>query len=193
MGQARECGNIAERAGRRLLTARTIVIVTWPESGPSRSRRLFLDWVFMARRDWDKDRRKNLVDLHGSEPSEYPDITEQIATAKGRAKQQLHGPSMQQCANCAHYFSANAYLEHIRHCQPRRKPRMVTCRKCGVEIEPAHLVAHLRRYHSKPLKLGCAKWPSKGIAPTCPVCGRSLTRSEAFQHIVACRCRRASA
>jgi len=41
----------------------------------------------MAERiDWDKRRRQNLVSLDGSEPSEFPDITKQIAKAKGMAK-----------------------------------------------------------------------------------------------------------
>jgi hypothetical protein len=96
--------------------------------------------------DWGKTRRENLVRRNGSEPSEFPDITKQIAKAKGFAK--VRGPMLQACSGCGRYFDPNNSEPHV--CPPRPKVKKVKCRKCGEEMDPSCLSSHLREAHPPP-------------------------------------------
>src|ERR1035437_10108971 len=100
----------------------------------SRRRRSLLakgDACMAERIDWDKRRRQNVVLRQGSEPSEFPDITKQIAKAKGFAK--VRGPMLRACTGCGQYYDEHAPEEHV--CRPRPKSKKVRCRKCGEELD----------------------------------------------------------
>lgn len=76
----------------------------------------------MPNRDWDTDKRRERVALHGAERSEYPDITEQIAKAKGCAK--VRGMNVAKCPNpdCDGYY-AIGHEGESRHVKCPTKPR----------------------------------------------------------------------
>lgn len=76
----------------------------------------------MPNRDWDTDKRREKVALHGAERSEYTDITEQIAKAKGCAK--VRGTNLAKCPNpnCDGYYEIGHEDEH-RHVKYPTKPR----------------------------------------------------------------------
>ncbi len=127
------------------------------------------DQKVMPKRDWNKTHRQNVVALHGSEPSEYPDLTEQIATSKGRSK--VHGPWMRACASCGQYYPEDAYNEHARSCHPPSKAKKVKCRICGTEVDPTRLRTHMYHYHPKP---GWANPPPKGVTVKCRYCRKKV-------------------
>jgi hypothetical protein len=120
----------------------------------------------MAERiDWDKRRRKNVVIRQGSEPSEFPDITKQIAKAKGFTK--VRGPMLRACTGCGKYYDEHAPEEHV--CRPRPKSKKVKCRKCGEELDASCVKSHMRQAHPPPW------WPNlppKGVKVKCKYCGR---------------------
>lgn len=96
----------------------------------------------MSNRDWDKARRQSSVASHGGERSEFPDMAQQYAKAKGMAK--VRGLTEHKCPFCDGYFEEGAEGEH-RHvwCRPkprtnRSKPRQF--KKPTLPIHP-HLVA----------------------------------------------------
>src|SRR5690348_5152044 len=66
----------------------------------------------MANRDWDMVRRRERVAEQGAERSEYSDIVEQIAKAKGLAK--VHGTNLTKCPLCDGYYAVGCEDQH-RH------------------------------------------------------------------------------
>ena len=132
----------------------------------------------MAQFDWDKVRRQNRVASNGAEPSEFSDLTKQIATAKGFSK--VHGPWMRACACCGKYYDERARDEHARICRPPPKSKKVKCRKCGVEMDASMLASHLRRQHPAPW------WPNdppKSVVVRCRICGRKVQLRGLSQHL----------
>lgn len=117
--------------------------------------------------DWDKCRRKNLVSQHGSEPSEFADITKQIAKAKAITK--VRGPMHRACTACGEYYDEHAPESH--GCRPCSKSKSVKCLKCGEEIDASCIASHMRQVHPAPW------WPNhppKGVKVRCRYCGRMV-------------------
>ena len=135
----------------------------------------------MAQFDWDKVRRQTRVAQNGAERSEFTDVTEQIATAKGFSK--AHGPWMRACTCCGRYYSEQDYDGHVRLCRPPPKSKKVKCRKCGAEVDPSRIGTHLRYYHPRP------NWPNPpkpGTKIKCRHCGRKVAFSGLKQHNKTC-------
>ncbi len=125
--------------------------------------------------DWDKRRRQNLVSQHGSEPSEFPDLTKQIARAKAIAK--VRGPMLRACTGCGQYYDEHAPEEHV--CRPRPKSKIVKCHKCGAEVDASCIRSHLRHQHPPPW------WPNlppKGVTVRCRYCGRMVALRGLKEH-----------
>lgn len=134
----------------------------------------------MARRDWDKLRRKDVAAHQGAEPSEFPDLTEQIATAKGLSKPRV--PWQRVCAFCGEHFREADYQAHIQSCRPP-KATTAKCRYCGAEVDASRLASHVSRNHPK------SWWPNlppKGITVQCKFCGKTVTRRGLNDHQRVC-------
>jgi hypothetical protein len=132
----------------------------------------------MAQFDWDKVRRQNRVAQNGAEPNEFPDLTKQIAKAKGFSK--ARGPWMRACACCGLYYDERAPEQHQPVCRPPPKVKKIKCRKCGVEVDPSRLASHLRREHPAPW------WPNdppKNVFVCCRICGRKVKLRGLSQHL----------
>ena len=131
-------------------------------------RRFQVQQVTLMGIDWDKGQRRERVIRHGGEPSEYrPDLTEQIATAKGRSKIRGHMVSKRgehveliRCPFCpsnAPKVYKDVYLSHLdRHDLDRRlktksKPTKTRCPypECGKSMRSVDFPAHLIGEHSK--------------------------------------------
>ena len=125
--------------------------------------------------DWDKCRRQNLVSRHGSEPSEFPDLTNQIARAKAIAK--VRGPMLRACTGCGQYYDEHAPEEHV--CRTLIKSKKVKCRKCGEEVVVTCIGSHMRHAHPPPW------WPNlppKGVKVRCRYCGRMVALRGLGEH-----------
>src|SRR5882724_7995564 len=123
----------------------------------------------MAKFNWDKNSRQTRVASHGSEPSEFTDITKQIATAKGLSKS--HGPWLRKCAICEKYIPEEAYDEHRQNpdeCRPFRKLSLTAV------IENAK--------KAKPLLSTFAVADPITHKVRCPVCTRLIHRHGIEQH-----------
>ena len=151
------------------MTARAYPVQSEPES--------------MSQRDWDKVRRQNAVALNGAERSEFPDLTEQIATAKGRSK--VHGPWMKACARCGRYYPEDDYEGHSSVCQPLPKSRKVPCPICRDSVDETQLRIHLRHYHSAPLQPRPRPRVSGGKIE-CRYCGKKVKVAKLHKHNKTC-------
>ncbi len=126
----------------------------------------------MAERiDWDEVRRRIIVERQGSEPSEYPDATTQIAKAKGFSK--ITGPMLRACRGCGKYYDERYPEDH--DCRPPPKPKKVKCRRCGEEVEASCIASHMRQKHPRPRL-------SKTGKIKCKHCGRMVTLRGLKQH-----------
>lgn len=145
--------------------------------------------------DWDRSRRQNLVRQQGSEPSEFLDITKQIAKAKGYAK--VRGPMLRACTGCGKYYDEYAEIPHV--CRPRRKPERATCPYCGSLVSRERLDAHKTNLCPKapreiiatrPVKkrevgeeLNSRHPPSIGRLVKCRKCGEEVEISALRSHL----------
>jgi len=102
----------------------------------------------MATRDYDKLHRQKRVYEQGAERNEGPDLTRQIATAKGLSK--THGPWNRACPACGKYYPEDAQDDHARVCRPPPKAKKVVCRICHAEVDRTCIRDHLRYYHPRP-------------------------------------------
>jgi hypothetical protein len=98
----------------------------------------------MAKRDWDMDKRREKVAHQGTERSEYTDIGEQIAKAKGRAK--VRGTNLVKCALCDGYYpeGQQSQHQHVRYQKKPRQLRFVSAKKHPQPIRTAPLAMVIR-------------------------------------------------
>src|SRR3954464_812170 len=102
----------------------------------------------MAQIDWDRVSRQGRVARRGAEPSEFTDITRQIAKSKAIAK--VRGKMQRACTCCGQYYDENAHEEHLKVCRPPPRAKKIKCKICGDEFDPTCLASHLRQSHPKP-------------------------------------------
>jgi ribosomal protein S27E len=117
--------------------------------------------------------------LRGSERSEFPDLTNQIAKAKAMAK--VRGRMLRACTGCGRYYDENGPEAHV--CPPRSKSKKVKCRKCGEEVDVSCLKSHLRQAHPPPW------WPNhppKGVKVRCRYCGQKMGFQQLKEHSKRC-------
>jgi hypothetical protein len=127
------------------------------------------------RREWERLNRKNLASRQGSEPSEFLDLTQQIAKAKGMSK--LHGPWMRACTRCGGYYDEKFPENHT--CRPLPKTKKIKCRECGDLVDASLIDSHMRKAHPP------TWWPNlppKGLKARCKYCGRIIALRGMTQH-----------
>jgi hypothetical protein len=129
--------------------------------------------------DWDRQRRRSVVAQHGSERSEFPDLTKQIAKAKAIAK--VRGPMLRACTGCGRYYDENAPEPHVGPQRPESKK--VKCRTCGEEVDASSVRSHMRQAHPPPW---WPNYPPKGVKVKCRRCGEKVELREIRQHNKKC-------
>ena len=136
----------------------------------------------MARFDWDRNTRQARVASHGAERSEYTDITEQTAKAKGFSK--IHGPYLKQCSGCGKYIAEDAYEAHRSNSEECRTPRKISLKSKNQESDNKAILEHFKQkaQRNKPRRLFDPVPGQKDQKVRCTTCKRLIHRKGIIQH-----------